>query len=165
MSFEQLSPTEQAFAKEHHGLLICFIRTYQLDDDAYGMMSERYLKTVHRYLTNRRLRKYSFSTILWMSLRSELSHMLDQNARTPVFVPIEDYRMPTSEDDAACMEMWQILENRLKQKELELLTMRIMGNSYLEIGQSWNISIKAVNGRLYRIRKKIRGIQNEIAAP
>ncbi len=158
MSFEQLSPSEQAFAKEHHGLLICFIRTYQLDDDVYGMMSERYLKTVHRYLTNRRLRKYSFSTILWMSLRSELSHMLDQNARTPVFVPIEDDRTPASEDDATCMEMWQILENRLKQKELELLTMRIMGNSYLEIGQSWNISIKAVNGRLYRIRKKIRGM-------
>lgn len=47
---------------------------HSLDDDYYGLLAQRYLKVVVRYLTEEELRKYSFSTVVWYHLRSELSN-------------------------------------------------------------------------------------------
>ena len=156
MSFDKLSPEEQAFAAEHHGLLISFMRSYHLDDEMYGALSLRYLKTVHRYLSVPKLRRYKFSTILWLNLRSELSHELRKASRTPRVIPLEERSNASSVDDVGCDELWSAFERILTKRELEILHMRTQGWSYKEIAMKCNMTIKAVAGRLYRLRKRIR---------
>ena len=63
-----LTPEQQAFAEEHHGLILDFMEKHSLDDDYYGLLAQRYLKVVVRYLTEEELRKYSFSTVVWYHL-------------------------------------------------------------------------------------------------
>ena len=69
-----LTPEQQAFAEEHHGLLLDFMAKHSLGDDYYDLLANRYLKVVVRYLSEEALRKYSFSTVVWYHLRSELSN-------------------------------------------------------------------------------------------
>ena len=57
-----LTPEQQAFAAEHHGLLMAFMEKHSLDDDYYGPLSNRYLHAVVRYLTEPELQKYAFAT-------------------------------------------------------------------------------------------------------
>ena len=44
-----LTPEQQAFAAEHHGLLMAFMEKHCLDDDYYGPLANRYLSAVARY--------------------------------------------------------------------------------------------------------------------
>lgn len=157
MSIDKLTPQEQVFAAENHGLLISFMQRYQLDDELYGVLSLRYLKTVHRYLTDLELSRYKFSTILWMNLRSELSHELRKASRTPALIPLEERPNAASiTDDEGLEELWERLEKLLTKRELEVLYLRTQGQSYREIAKACNLTFKAVAGRLYRLKKKIR---------
>ena len=60
---KSLTPEQQAFAEEHHGLLLDFMAKHSLGDDYYDLLANRYLKVVVRYLSEEALRKYSFSTV------------------------------------------------------------------------------------------------------
>ena len=57
---KSLTPEQQAFAEEHHGLLLDFMAKHSLGDDYYDLLANRYLKVVVRYLSEEALRKYSF---------------------------------------------------------------------------------------------------------
>ena len=36
-----LTPEQQAFAEEHHGLILDFMEKHSLDDDYYGLLAQR----------------------------------------------------------------------------------------------------------------------------
>ena len=40
-----LTPEQQEFAEQHHGLLLKFMVTYGLTDDDYGILAERYTRS------------------------------------------------------------------------------------------------------------------------
>ena len=84
-----LTPEQQAFATEHHGLLMAFMKRHSLDDDYYGPLSNRYLNAVVRYLTEPELQKYAFSTVVWYHLRSELSNIARRMEKQIQALPIE----------------------------------------------------------------------------
>lgn len=69
-----LTPEQQAFAEEHHGLILDFMEKHSLDDDYYGLLAQRYLKVVVRYLTEEELRNTAsprwFGTICVQSYRT-----------------------------------------------------------------------------------------------
>ena len=48
---KSLTPEQQAFAEEHHGLLLDFMAKHSLGDDYYDLLANRYLKVVVRYLS------------------------------------------------------------------------------------------------------------------
>ena len=50
-----LTPEQQAFAEAHHGLILDFMEKHSLDGDYYGLLAQRYLKVVVRYLTEEKL--------------------------------------------------------------------------------------------------------------
>ncbi len=135
------------------------MRSYRLDDEMYGALSIRYLKTVHRYLTEPNLREYSFSTILWLNLRSELNHERRRTRRAPRFVPrIEELHSACDPDSLGCEVLWREIEKSLTNRELEILRHKTLGRSYREIAVKCSITMKAVAGRLYRLRKKIKNL-------
>ena len=85
---KSLTPEQQAFAEEHHGLLLDFMAKHSLGDDYYDLLANRYLKVVVRYLSEEALRKYSFSTVVWYHLRSELSNYARDQVGKPQEIPM-----------------------------------------------------------------------------
>ena len=156
MAPDRLTQRERAFAEQNHGLLMKFMRCCRLDDELYGALSLRYLKTVRRYLRSRKLRRYAFSTILWLNLRSELSHELRRSFRAPIPVPLDENTVPGRDlADGGSAELRRQLERILTERELEVLRLHLQGRNYREIARSCRITPRAVAGRLYRLRKKI----------
>ena len=158
MSMDELSKEEQAFAAENYGLLIRFMQSYHLNDDYYGALAARYLSVVKRYLNQSELQKYSFSTILWMSLRSELSHFFRAEQRMPQLQEFNDRTLGTidlPEETEEHIDL-KMLGCKLTKRQRDILNLWSEGLSHREIAEKCEISYKAVEGRWARIRKKLR---------
>ena len=109
-----LTPEQQAFAEEHHGLLLDFMAKHSLGDDYYDLLANRYLKVVVRYLSEEALRKYSFSTLVWYHLRSELSNYARDQVGKPQEIPIEFYcEIPAPEIAPIDDGLWRVIEDRI----------------------------------------------------
>lgn len=107
-----LTPEQQAFAEEHHGLLLDFMAKHSLGDDYYDLLANRYLKVVVRYLSEEALRKYSFSTLVWYHLRSELSNYARDQVGKPQEIPIEFYcEIPAPEIAPIDDGIWRVIED------------------------------------------------------
>ena len=152
-----LTPEQQAFAKEHHGLLIAFMRRYGLDDEQYGRFAERYVKTVARYCLDVKLRAYAFSTVLWYHLRSELYNVNRQD------LPYETcsyealpHELPAEDTAPFSDELWERIEQVLTKKQMEAIFLRNQSYTNREIGQICGTTMKAIEKRFNRIRKRIR---------
>ena len=129
-----LTTEQQAFAEEHHGLLLDFMAKHSLGDDYYDLLAIRYLKVVVRYLSEEALRKYSFSTVVWYHLRSELSNY------APEIAPIDD-------------GLWRVIEDNLTYKQFEAIQFRNQGYTNREIAELCGVGRKAIEKRFARIRK------------
>ena len=109
---KSLTPEQQAFAEEHHGLLLDFMAKHSLGDDYYDLLANRYLKVVVRYLSEEALRKYSFSTVVWYHLRSELSNYARDQVRKLQEIPIEFYcEIPAPEIAPIDDGLWRVIED------------------------------------------------------
>ena len=72
----RLSPEEKAFAEKNIGILFAFMRRYHLPEDYFGALAIAYVRFVGKYFSEKEKYCYSFSTLVWQRLRSELSHIL-----------------------------------------------------------------------------------------
>ena len=155
MKNDYLTVREQKFAEQHHGLLLKFMGEYHLNDDYYGALALRYLRTVQRYLSESSLRRYAFSTVIWLNLRSELSHIFRAERKAPVFVSLEESKIP-QEPEHDYEGNLDELPYALTQKQRQVFELWKEGYSYDEIAKRCNISYKAVESRFARIRGKAK---------
>lgn len=152
-----LSDAQQKFAEQNHGLLLKFLSETELDEDYYSILAERYLKTVVKYLESEDLQRYSFSTILWRNLRSELSNYLRKIQGEPPEYLCGERDIPADEDELPLdSALWERIEEVLTRKQLETVMLRNQGFSNLEIGRACKVSKKAIEKRFQRIRQRIR---------
>ena len=77
-----LTPEQRLFAAEHHDLVYKFLRKKRLSiDEFYDVVIFAYLRSVRCYLTESRLRQYSFTTISWKLMNGAVSNYYrSQNA-------------------------------------------------------------------------------------
>lgn len=149
-----LTPEQRAFAEDHHGLVIEFMKRHDLDDDYYGPLVHRYLKVVVRYLTEDQLRKYTFSTVLWYHLRSELHNYAREEAKRIQEQSLELHGdVPTPEVAPFDNDMWKKIEEILTYKQFEVILLRNQGYSNREIADLCGVKCKAIEKRFARIRK------------
>ena len=149
-----LTPEQQAFAEEHHGLLLDFMAKHSLGDDYYDLLANRYLKVVVRYLSEEALRKYSFSTVVWYHLRSELSNYARDQVGKPQEIPIEFYcEIPAPEIAPVDDGLWRVIEDNLTYKQFEAIQFRNQGYTNREIAELCGVGRKAIEKRFARIRK------------
>ena len=149
-----LTPEQQAFAEENHGLIIDFMEKHSLDGDYYGLMAHRYLKVVVRYLTEEKLRKYKFSTVVWYHLRSELSNYAREEARRIQELSMELHGdVPAPTDEPFDNAMWEKIEEILTYKQFEVILLRNQGYNNREIADLCGVKRKAIEKRFARIRK------------
>lgn len=142
---KSLTPEQQAFAEEHHGLLLDFMAKHSLGDDYYDLLANRYLKVVVRYLSEEALRKYSFSTVVWYHLRSELSNYARDQVGKLQEIPIEFYcEIPAPEIAPIDDGLWRVVEDNLTYKQFEAIQFRNQGYTNREIAELCGVGRKAM---------------------
>lgn len=154
-----LTPEQQKFAEQHHGLLLKFMGTYGLTDDDYGILAERYVKTVKKYLETESLHQYRFSTILWYRLRADLHKQRRHTWKEEAHSSLDDFLEVVGEpDDSGTSILWSDIEQQITEQQIELLRLRAMGFTPREIARMQQCSNNAIHCRLKRIKKKLKRV-------
>ena len=152
-----LTPEQQEFAEQHHGLLLKFMGTYGLTEDDYGILAERYVKTVKKYLETESLHQYRFSTILWYRLRSDLHKQRRRAWKEESHSSLDDFLEVVGEpDDSGTSILWSDIEQQITEQQIELLRLRAMGFKPREIARMQQCSSNAIHCRFKRIKKKLK---------
>lgn len=109
---------------------------------------------VHNYLSEEALRKYSFSTLVWYHLRSELSNYARDQVGKLQEIPIEFYcELPAPEIAPVDDGLWRVIEDNLTYKQFEAIQFRNQGYTNREIAELCGVGRKAIEKRFARIRK------------
>lgn len=155
-----LTPEQQAFAETHHDLILAFMHKHSLSADYYGMLAERYLKVVVRYLTDEELQRYAFSTVVWQHLRSELMNHARREMKHQAELPLETYGdVPIPTDEPFDAVMWEKIEDILTYKQYEVILLRNQGYTNDEIANLCGVKRKAIEKRFARIRKLLKNFK------
>lgn len=152
-----LTPEQQIYAAEHHGLLLKFMGAHGLDDEYYGVLAERYVKTVKKYLETEKLQHYAFSTILWYRLRSDLLKTRKRSRKTVGERSVEDLsEVVGTHDDPGDVFLWSEIESQITEKQADLLRLRAIGFEPWEIAAMQNCTGNAIHCRFKRIKRKLK---------
>lgn len=152
-----LTSEQQAYAEAHHGLLLKFMGVHRLDDEYYGMLAERYVKTVKKYLETENLQQYAFSTILWYRLSADLYKARRRTLRMAGACSIDDLTEVVGKyDDPGGGILWTEIEARITQKQVELLRLRALGFEPREIAKMQNCTGNAIHCRFKRIKRRLK---------
>ena len=152
-----LNREQQAFAEANHGLLLKFMGVHRLDDECYGVMAERYLKTVIEYLEDESIQKYAFSTILWYRLRADLFKMRRRSIKVGDPLLIDTCARTIGQSDEPSTDLfWSEIADQITEQQLELLYLRSLGFQPKEIGRLKGCSGHAISCRIHRIKKKLK---------
>lgn len=155
-----LTPEQQAFAEAHHDLILAFMHKHSLSAGYYGMLAERYLKVVVRYLADEELQRYAFSTVAWQHLRSELMNHARREMKHQAELPLETYDdVPIPTDEPFDAAMWEKIEDILTYKQYEVILLRNQGYTNDEIANLCGVKRKAIEKRFARIRKLLKNFK------
>ena len=153
---KRLSEEEKEFAEKNIGLLFAFMRRYHLPEDYFGALALAYVRFVGKYLTSKEAYSYSFSTLVWHRLRSELSHIERKETQDQQEMFSENaLEMQGREDTYFGEESVDEMSQTLTPKQFEVLLLRIEGLSNEQIASTVGISNGSVEKRFNRIRKTI----------
>ena len=157
MRLQYMTPEQQKFAEENHGLFLKFLGEFKLDDEYYTILIERYLRTTVQYCETPRLQKFAFSTVLWRNLRSELHSYWRKMSRMPVIFAYDHCYKPPGEEDAPMdNQLLQQLQACLTNKQNETILLRNQGYSNREIADICGVTERAIERRFNRIRKVMK---------
>jgi len=177
MMFEvPLTIKEQNFAANNHNLVYKFLNDKHLpENEFYDVIIFGYLQAVRDYLTNEKLKNYSFATISWKSMKRSLQdYYRSQNRqkRTAKVISIHMEVLPDGSTLEQCiaannplmqqLEMQFLLHdlaNRLSQQQMNLIHLKSSGYNIRYIARNQNIPMKQVKELLEEIRKVLLEVQ------
>jgi len=151
-----LTPEEQAFVEQNMKLLNQFIRRYNLGTEHYGRLALQFTQIGVRYLREEELRRFSFSTVVWMRLRTELSHIMREELRAPQVISFEEQYYPEGREDEYESLLWHMICQLLTPRQQQVLRLRLDGKTNVEIADECGISRKAVEHLFARIRARMK---------
>lgn len=158
----RLSPAEKEFAEKNIGILFAFMRHYHLPEDYFGALAIAYVRFVGRYLPENKKYSYSFSTLVWQRLRSELSHIVrkEQRERT---LPISNELRETIGQEDSYFENTGLDEAKslLTQKQQQALFLKVQGYTNAQIASMTGVTERAIEKRFSRIRKAFKRASEE----
>jgi len=150
-----LTPEEQAFVEQNMKLLSQFMRRYDLGPEYYGRLGLHFTQVAVRYLREKELRRFSFSTVVWMRLRTELSHIMREELRAPQVISLEEQYYPEGREDEYESLLWHMISQLLTPRQQQVLRLRLDGKTNVEIANECGISRKAVEHLFARIRARV----------
>ena len=154
---KRLTEEEKAFAEKNIGLLFAFMRRYHLPEDYFGVLALAYVRFVGKYLTSKEAYSYSFSTMVWHRMRSELSHIMRKENHSHQQILLENaLEIQGNEDTYFEENSIDAIGQSLTPKQFEVLLLRIEGFTNAQIASAVGISNGSVEKRFNRIRKTIQ---------
>ncbi len=161
MSDIPLTPEQQTFAAENHGLILQFLNKNRLpEEEFYDVVVFGYLRAVKRYFTEKDLRQYSFSTIAWSCMRADLINYhkaLSTRKRHADVISIhselytdglpQGHSIPYGHDVMAELETQLLLHElagMITKEQMQMVRMRSDGYNIREIAISHNVTMKSV---------------------
>ena len=156
IDMQPLTPEERAFVEQNMKLLNDFVCRYKLGAEHYGRLALHFTQVAVRYQREERFRRFSFSTVAWMRLRTELSHIMRERLKTPQVVSFEDQYYPEGREDEYESLLWHMMTQLLTPRQQQVLRLRLDGKTNVEIADECGISRKAVEHLFARIRARIK---------
>lgn len=171
-----LTPEQREFAAKYHNLIYAFLNAKRLrDDDFYDTVVFGYLRSVKRYFEEPELRKYSFSTIAWRSMNSDLINHFKRESRQKrqghtlsLDSLLKEGSHLTIEETAAIPDslMLQLetelllheLASRVSRKQMTVIRMKVEGYGVKEIAREQKTTIKDVRDLLESVYEAVLAV-------
>ena len=153
---QPLTHEERTFVEQNMNLLNEFMCRYRLGSEHYGRLALHFTQVAVRYQREEQLRRFSFSTVVWMRLRTELSHIMREELRKPQVVSFEEQYYPEGREDEYESLLWHMMTQLLTPRQQQVLRLRLDGKTNVEIADECGISRKAVEHLFARIRARIK---------
>jgi DNA-directed RNA polymerase specialized sigma24 family protein len=174
----ELTPEQQSFATENHGLVYAFLNERKLqEDDYYDIVVFGYLNAVREYLTNIIVRqKYEFSTIAYRKMNDTLyrhNEYSNRQKRKAFTISLDSIVFGDSEaipfqealsiPDSTALEfetelLMLELASRVSKREMAVIRMKTNGYGAKEIAKAQQIPIKGVNEMLAGLRETVLAV-------
>lgn len=157
----RLGPEEKVFAEKNIGILFAFMRRYHLPEDYFGALAIAYVRFVWRFLNQKEKPTYSFSTLVWQRLRSELSHIARREQAERLLRFADELQATIGREDSYFEnEGLDEAKSLLTQKQIQVLLLRIEGYTNAQIARMTGVTKRAIEKRFSRIRKVCKEIGN-----
>jgi len=168
MKSRPLTIEQQQFAEENHDLIYTFLRSKRLNFDYYyDTVVFGYLRAITKYFNRPELRVYSFKTIAWYAMNTDLhNHYRKQSRkkRTAYVVSLDtmvyiDEPLMMSETVAAPdMNMRLSLDELaelLPSEQFNIVRMKSEGYNNREISKKYNIPLNSIQEILSSVKELI----------
>ncbi len=167
MSEVPLTKEQRDFATKWHNLIYTFLNDKGLSEmDYYDIVVFGFLRAVKRYFTEPELQKYSFSTIAWQAMDSDLSNYYKRQFRQKRHanvVSLHSYDgaytleeiLSTQDKVMAQLETELLLHDLAtlaSHQQMSVVRMRSAGYNMREIAKKESIPMKRVRELLEEIR-------------
>lgn len=173
-----LTPEQQDFAAEHHGLVYAFLKDNRLPyDDFYDIVVFGYLRAVKSYFSDFKLAStYEFSTIAYTNMKSELcKHYTKQNRqkRKGYTVSIESLVYGDGEalslqevlsvPDTSVLDfetelLMLELASRVSKRDMDVIRMKANGYGVRDIAKAQHMPMKGVSELLGGLRATVLAV-------
>ena len=173
---EKLRPLtleEQLYAAQNHNLVYAFLQEKELLEDVfYDVVIFGYMRAVQEYVSGKRFRVYSFSTIAWKRMENSVSNYCRYLAApirsaptVSLFSPIgadadltwEDVlsRKDSSIIDFETQILMEDLEQKLPKREMKIIRMKAAGCKMHEIAKREHLTFQEINELLANCKDDI----------
>ena len=166
-----LTPKQKEFAEEYHDYIFQYLKCRHLAArDFYDSAVFGYLLAVQEYLERPDIQKYEFRRIAYTSMRNAIAEEQKRQCRQKQFVSFKEFSEESLDDFLPDRQQYiaEALDNQnyllqllscMTPKEQEVVYLKADGFTYQEIAQRCNISMPGVGSRFYRLRQKLRRME------
>lgn len=176
MALHRLTDAQRALAEEHHHLVYKFLSRYRLAAaDYYDIAAIGYLRAVQSYCERESLRRYSFSTIAFRAMYTDVGNVLRHKRNVlsldaPVAAAGGNVTLGDTVADPA--DHIATLLNRdeaerlltcCSPEERQTMWLRAHGYAAKEIAAAARLTEGAIHSRIYRAKQKLRAA-HEVSA-
>lgn len=164
-----LTPEQNKFAADHHNLIYSFLNDHRLpEDDFYDIVVFGFLRAVRRFFTEPALQKFSFATIAWSCMESDLTNHYKAQKRqkrnaevVSIHISLYGDGLPLEQTIPAPDMLMEHLEaelflhelaGRVSRQQLDAIHMKSCGYGVRDIARRQNTTIKRVRELLEEAR-------------
>ena len=168
-----LTLEEQLYAAQNHNLVYAFLQEKELLEDVfYDVVVFGYMRAVQEYISGKRFRVYSFSTIAWKRMENSVSNYcrylaapIRSSPTVSLFSPIGADADLTWEDTLSRKDDQMIefetrmllyeLAEKLPKQEMKLIRLKVAGCKMHEIAKREHLTFQEINELLANCKDDI----------
>lgn len=168
-----LTLEEQLFAAQNHNLVYAFLQEKNLPEDVfYDVVIFGFIRAVQEYVSGKRFRVYSFSTIAWKRMENSVSNYCRYLAApvrsatmVSLFSPIGADADLTWEDTLSRKDDQMIefetrlllheLAEKLPKQEMKIIRLKVAGCKMHEIAKREHLTFQEINKLLANCKDDI----------